>query len=84
MGMTMKRIEKAAAQAMLKPEADGYTKQRFASPKLVAKARADRGHDRMTPAEYVTHRMGRSTRDAEQAREMKVSHSRFRRMTRRG
>ncbi len=65
----MKRSEKATAQAMLKPEADGYTRQRFASPKLVRAARADRGHDRMTPAEYVTHRMGRSGKPESQKRE---------------
>lgn len=82
--MTMKRSKKAAAQKALKPEADGYTKQRFASPKLIMQAYADRGHDRMTPAEYMAHRMGRGTRDAEQAREFKICHSRFRRMTRRG
>jgi hypothetical protein len=81
--MTMKRSEKAAELAKLKPEADGYLRERFASPKLAQAARADRGHDRMTPAEYAAHRMGRGTQGAEQAREMKLSHSRFRWMKRR-
>jgi hypothetical protein len=57
--MTMTRNELAKALADLKPQADGYTRVEFASPKLVQMARADRGHIRMTPVEYATHRLGR-------------------------
>ncbi len=58
-GMTMTRNAKAEAQFTLRPQADGYTLEEFASPKLIAMARADRGHIRMTPVEYATHRLGR-------------------------
>jgi hypothetical protein len=59
MGMTMTRTEKTTAQRSLAPQADGYTTVEFASPKLIMMARADRGHIRMTPVEYATHRLGR-------------------------
>jgi hypothetical protein len=52
-GMTMKRNEKSQAARELTEGA------RFASPKLRAAAIADRGHDRMTAAEYREHRLGR-------------------------
>lgn len=58
-GMTMKRTDKAEAQRSLAPQADGYTLVQFASPKLITMARAGRGHARMTPVEYATHRLGR-------------------------
>jgi hypothetical protein len=57
--MTMTRTEKTTAQESLAPQADGYTVVEFASPKLIMMARADRGHTRMTPVEYATHRLGR-------------------------
>jgi hypothetical protein len=57
--MTMTRTEMAKALADIKPQADGYTRVEFASPKLIRMARADRGHCRMTPVEYAVHRMSR-------------------------
>jgi hypothetical protein len=63
MGMTMTRTDKAEAQRSLAPQADGYTLIQFASPKLIMAARADRGHTRMTPVEYATHRLGRGAVD---------------------
>lgn len=82
--MTMERSEKAEALANLKPETDGYTKIRFASPKLVRAARIERGHDRMTPAEVATHRLGRGSVSADMAHDAKIRHSRFRKITRQG
>jgi hypothetical protein len=59
MGMTMTRNELTKALADVKPQADGYTLVEFASPKLLMMARADRGHYRMTPAEFREYRMDR-------------------------
>jgi hypothetical protein len=58
-GMTMTRTAKTEAQRTLRPMADGYTTAEFASPRLLAMAKADRGHYRMTPSEYAAHRLGR-------------------------
>lgn len=80
MGMTMKRTEKATHQDVLaNVSRNGKVNAEFASPKLIAEHGL-----RMTPADYREHRMGRGTRDAETAREIKVSHSRFRKTERRG
>lgn len=81
MGMTMTRETKAKDQSILRPEADGYTREEFASPKLIMMARADRGHIRMTPVEYATHRMGRgpARRPASDVRErLAITHRRQR------
>jgi hypothetical protein len=60
--MTMTRNEKTGHQAVMTSTGRrGYTEVRFASPKLVFAARAERGHDFMTRAEYREHRMGRGT-----------------------
>lgn len=59
MGMTMTRNELTKVLADVKPQADGYTRVEFASPKLIRMARADRGHCRMTPAEFRGYRMDR-------------------------
>lgn len=67
--MTMKRNAKAEAQITIRPEADGYIKQSFASPKLRKMALADRGHYRMTPSEYMTHYLGRSAMNSDMAQE---------------
>lgn len=58
-GMTMTRNELTKALADVKPQADGYTTVEFASPKLSQAAKADRGHYRMTPAEFREYRMDR-------------------------
>ncbi len=63
----MRRSEKAKALKALKPEADGYTGTRFAKPSLIQAARAERGHDRMTPAEVARYRMGRGAMSSEKA-----------------
>ena len=58
--MTMKRSDKARHEATLKSTGRrGYTDCRFASPTRQAAARADRGHEFMTRAEYATHMIGR-------------------------
>ncbi len=69
MGMTMKRSEKAAAQRAMEIQADGYTSTRFESPKLQRQAEAERGHRRMSPAEYIKHRLGRGGAPESQKRE---------------
>lgn len=79
--MTMKRSEKREALASLAPEADGYTKVQFGSPKLRAQAKADRGHVRMTPAEVAEHRLGRKSKSAETARHDFAEQSRYPRKT---
>lgn len=77
----MKRSEKREAQEMLTERVgrDGRVPALFESPAMIAKY----GARRMTPEQYRQYRMGRGARDAEQAREIKLSHSRFRRMSRR-
>ena len=65
----MTRSEKAKALAAAKPGKDGHTAVRFQHPRLRAEARAGRGHDRMTPAEYTRERLGRGSVSAEQARD---------------
>lgn len=56
----MTRNAKATAQQGMARQADGFTTTQFQAPKLRAAAKADRGHARMTPAEYATHRLGRA------------------------
>jgi hypothetical protein len=68
MGMT-KRSEKAKAQQDMQVQADGYTAIQFQHPRLRREAMADRGHMRMTPAEYAKHRLGHGrTQSQETAR----------------
>lgn len=55
--MTRNELNKALAD--VRPQADGYTLVEFASPKLLRMAKADRGHYRMTPAEFREYRMDR-------------------------
>lgn len=77
MGMTMKRAEKATHQETLaNVSRNGKVNAEFASPKLIAEHGL-----RMTPADYREHRMGRGTRDAETAKEIKASHTRYPRIT---
>lgn len=58
--MTMTRQIKTRHTAELITAATtGYCKIEFASPRLLAMARADRGHCRMTAREYLEHRMSR-------------------------
>lgn len=60
MGMTMPRTTKAKHQAVLSNAGRrGYTDVQFAAPRLIAAARADRGHAFMTRREYIAKRMGR-------------------------
>lgn len=75
--MTMTRSEKAKQLAAAKPEADGYTATQFQHPRLRREAQAERGHARMTPAEYVAKRMGRGGVSAEMARDTFARHSRY-------
>ena len=58
--MTMTRDDKRKHQTvMLGTGRRGYTDERFASPRLIRAARAERGHDLMTRGEYAQHRLGR-------------------------
>ena len=58
--MTMTRNTKAKHQRVLTDAGRrGYTDVQFASPKLIAAARAERGHSYMTRREYIAKRMGR-------------------------
>jgi hypothetical protein len=58
--MTMTRNDKRKHQAVIAGTGRrGYTDEQFASPKLRAAARADRGHCQMTRREYIEHRVGR-------------------------
>jgi hypothetical protein len=58
--MTMTRNAKAEHQAVIAAAGRrGYTEVRFASPKLIAAARAERGHSYMSRREYIATRMGR-------------------------
>lgn len=58
--MTMTRNAKAKHQAVLADTGRrGYTGVRFASPRMIAAALADRGHSYMSRREYVSKRMGR-------------------------
>lgn len=58
--MTMDRRTKTQhATELITAATTGYTTERFASPKLIQAARADRGHTRMTAAEYAALRMDR-------------------------
>jgi hypothetical protein len=64
--MTMTRNDKRKHQAvMLGTSRRGYTDERFASPRLVRAARAERGHDLMTRREYAQHRLGRGAMPAD-------------------
>lgn len=75
--MTMKRSEKATGQTEMARQADGYTSTNFAAPKLRAAAKADRGHTRMTPSEYRTHRLGRKAQSVETAQTKKAERTRY-------
>lgn len=70
--MTMKRTEKASHAEALQGGGDGFTKIRFAHPKLCRAAKIDRGHDRMTTAEYAEHRMGRGRASVEIIQEYRM------------
>lgn len=54
--MTMKRTAKREHEMILKGQAPA---PEFQSPKLRARARAERGTTQMSPAEYAVHRMHR-------------------------
>lgn len=58
--MTMTRNTKAKHQRVLSDAGRrGYTDVQFAAPRLIAAARADRGHAYMSRREYIAKRMGR-------------------------
>lgn len=62
----MKRSEKATHQRDM---AKGVE---FESPKLRREAKADRGHARMTAAEYMQHRMGRGKANVEMVQDRRM------------
>lgn len=79
----MKRSEKAEALKSMAPARDGYTTTEFASPRLRAQAKRERGHCRMTPSEVAEHLMGRGAMNAyqiESARRTKVEGKRTQRV----
>jgi hypothetical protein len=84
--MTMTRTEKAShARELETARQTGYTAAQFASPRLYFPAKAERGHARMTAAEYREHRMtrGQMTRSRldlriEQRQAAKARHRRTR------
>lgn len=53
----MSRNEKSNYQRMMRENPQGYTMQVFESPQLIEKAKADRGHYRMTRKEVIAHRL---------------------------
>lgn len=77
----MSRSEKRAAEKILKG-AGGYTTEEFASPKLRNKAKAERGHCRMTPAEYSELRLGRGRKTEARLEAMIEVQSQIRRQQR--
>jgi hypothetical protein len=78
----MTRNDKVKAKQDLVPGADGYTKVRFAHPELIKAARAERGHDRMTPAEVAARRLGRGAMSPTKIEDTRRQRAEMRRMQR--